>query len=214
MMNIRATITSRLGLFTNPLVDAATSANDFDFADMRRTPMSIYMTITPDNLGRLQPIINLFFQQCIDVQMRDGMPEDHREMRHKVLFMLDEFPAIGQIQVLKKANAFVAQYGLRMVFVVQALSQLVELYGEMGCESLVKNCGMEVIFPPNHQRERPARVPDRQGTVGNLVLRPIDVSVRVGSTAGGDAAARAAANVAAEMPHHARRDARHPGKQG
>ena len=45
--NIVSTMTAPLNVFSNPVVDAATSRSDFDLADVRKKPMSIYVGINP-----------------------------------------------------------------------------------------------------------------------------------------------------------------------
>ena len=72
--SIRKTFTSRLDLWLNPILDAATSGNDFDLRDLQRQPMSIYVGVNPDDLHRLRPVLNLFFQQAIGLQTR-ALPE-------------------------------------------------------------------------------------------------------------------------------------------
>ena len=56
--SVRKTFTSRLDLWANPLLDAATSGDDFDLRDLRRKPMSIYVGVNPDDLHRLRPILD------------------------------------------------------------------------------------------------------------------------------------------------------------
>ena len=51
--SIRKTFTSRLDLWLNPILDAATSGNDFDLRELRCKPMSIYVGVNPDDLHRL-----------------------------------------------------------------------------------------------------------------------------------------------------------------
>ena len=63
--SIRKTFTSRLDLWLNPMLDAATAGNDFDLRDLRRRPTSIYVGVNPDDLHRLRPVLSLFFQQAI-----------------------------------------------------------------------------------------------------------------------------------------------------
>lgn len=69
--SIRKTFTSRFDLFTNPIIDAATSANDFDISAVRKRRISIYLGITPNTLDRLAPLLNLFFQQVVDLNTRE-----------------------------------------------------------------------------------------------------------------------------------------------
>ena len=80
---------SRLELWMNPLVDAATSANDFDLRDLRKRRMTIYLGVTPDNLDRMAPLLNLFFQQLIDLNTRE-LPERNPDLKYQCLLLPDE----------------------------------------------------------------------------------------------------------------------------
>lgn len=145
--SIRKTFTSRLDLWLNPLIDAATAESDFDFRDLRRTPTSIYVRINPDNIARLQPLLNLFFQQAIGLQTRE-LPEHNPALRHQLLLCLDEFAALGRVPVIADATAFLPGYNVRALLIVQSHSQLVERYGAEGARSLRKMLAARIVFPP------------------------------------------------------------------
>src|SRR3546814_6387032 len=78
---IKKTITNVLGLWLNPLVDAATAASDFDLRQLRQRPMSIYLGVSPDELDRIAPLYNLLFQQLIDLNVRE-LPDENRSEEH------------------------------------------------------------------------------------------------------------------------------------
>ena len=145
--SIRKTFTSRLDLWLNPMIDAATSANDFDLRELRKRAISIYVQINPDNIARLQPLLNLFFQQAIGLQTRE-LPENNPRLRHQVLLMLDEFPALGRIPVIAESTAFLPGYNVRTVVIVQSNSQLIEKYGVEGAKSIRKMLAARIVFPP------------------------------------------------------------------
>jgi type IV secretion system protein VirD4 len=145
--SIRKTFTSRLDLWLNPLIDAATADNDFDFRGLRRRPMSIYVRINPDNIARLQPLLNLFFQQAIGLQTRE-LPEDNPALKLQLLLVLDEFPALGRIPVIADSTAFLPGYNVRPLIIVQSHSQLVERYGPDGARSIRKMLAARIVFPP------------------------------------------------------------------
>ncbi|MBT2320789.1 type IV secretory system conjugative DNA transfer family protein [Variovorax paradoxus] len=145
--SIRKTFTSRLDLWLNPMIDAATSANDFDLHELRKRAISIYVQINPDNIARLQPLLNLFFQQAIGLQTRE-LPENNPALRHQVLLMLDEFPALGRIPVIAESTAFLPGYNVRTVVIVQSNSQLIEKYGVEGAKSIRKMLAARIVFPP------------------------------------------------------------------
>lgn len=138
---------SRLELWYNPLVDAATSANDFDLRDVRKKRMSIYLGVTPDNLDRVAPLLNLFFQQLIDLNTRE-LPEHNPALKYQCLLLADEFTAIGKIQVLSKGISYIAGYGLRMLPVIQSPAQVVEVYGKHAAETFTTNHALQIVFPP------------------------------------------------------------------
>lgn len=145
--SIRKTFTSRLDLWLNPMIDAATSANDFDLRELRKRPISIYVQINPDNIARLQPLLNLFFQQAIGLQTRE-LPENNPALKHQLMLMLDEFAALGRIPVIAESTAFLPGYNVRVVIIVQSHSQLIEKYGVEGAKSIRKMLAARIVFPP------------------------------------------------------------------
>lgn len=138
---------SRLELWMNPIVDAATSGNDFDLRDLRRKRISIYVGITPDNLERLTPLVNLFFQQLIDLNTR-VLPSQDKDLKYTCLLLMDEFTAIGKINILSKGISFIAGYGLRMMPIIQSASQLTDVYGKDAALTFTTNHALNIVFPP------------------------------------------------------------------
>jgi type IV secretion system protein VirD4 len=147
--DIKKTITNVLGLWLNPIVDAATSASDFDLRDLRKRRMSIYLGVSPDELDRIAPLYNLLFQQLIDLNVRD-LPDETTTV--PVLVILDEFARLGRASVIASAFSYVAGYGIRLLPVIQSRSQLRSVYGEHVADEIVANCGVEVAFTPKELR--------------------------------------------------------------
>ena len=147
--DIKKTITNVLGLWLNPVVDAATSTSDFDLRDLRKRPMSIYLGVSPDELDRIAPLYNLLFQQLIDLNVRE-LPDDTTSV--PVLVILDEFARLGRASVIASAFSYVAGYGIRLLPVIQSRSQLRGVYGEHVADEIVANCGVEVAFTPKELR--------------------------------------------------------------
>ena len=144
--SIKQTITSRMNLWLNPRVDAATSASDFDLRDLRSKPISIYLGVTPDNMARVAPLSTLFVQQLVDLNTRE-LPGGRRHPV-EVLVLLDEFARIGHASVIAKGFSYVAGYGLRLLPVIQSPSQLRAEYGPDVADEIMTNCGVEVVFTP------------------------------------------------------------------
>ncbi len=149
--SIRKSFTSALELFYNPVIDAVTSSNDFDLREIRQKRMSIYVGVTPDDLQRLSPLINLFFQQLIDLNTRE-LPEQNPLLKHQVLLLMDEFAAIGKVNILSRGISYVAGYGLRLLTIIQSPSQLRETYGHDGAETLIENHALQIVFAPKNPK--------------------------------------------------------------
>ena len=147
--DIKKTITNVLGLWLNPLVDAATATSDFDLRQLRSRPMSIYLGVSPDELDRIAPLYNLLFQQLIDLNVR-ALPDENSAV--PVLVILDEFARLGRASVIASAFSYVAGYGIRLMPVIQSRSQLRGVYGEHVADEIVANCGVEVAFTPKELR--------------------------------------------------------------
>ncbi len=145
---VMTTFRSRLELWSNPLVDAATSANDFDLRDVRKKRMTIYLGVTPDNLDRMAFLLNLFFQQLIDLNTRE-LPERNPLLKYQCLIVADEFTAMGKVNVLSKGISYIAGYGLRLLPIIQSPAQVVEVYGKDAAQTFTTNHALQIVFPPS-----------------------------------------------------------------
>ncbi|WP_421380714.1 type IV secretory system conjugative DNA transfer family protein (plasmid) [Paraburkholderia sp. DD10] len=152
--NIVSTMTAPLNVFSNPVVDAATSRSDFDLADVRKKRMSIYVGIKPGDLKAGALLVNLFFSQLIDLNTRE-LPAGNPALKYQCGMLMDEFAAPGKIDIIDTANAFIAGYNLRLMLIFQGMSQIEDpkLYGRHGAETLAINCKMRSLYAPRTVKE-------------------------------------------------------------
>lgn len=152
--NIKATFDAALLMFSIPTLDWATSASDFDLAQVRRQKMTIYLGIPVDKLRLSERLINLYFTQLINLNTRT-LPEDDASLKYQCLLINDEFTAAGRLDVLLTSAAFIAGYNLRLLTIIQSTAQLKNpsLYGREGAETLLANHAVRVIFPPTTREE-------------------------------------------------------------
>ena len=143
---VKSTLTSALNLWANPNIDAATAASDFDLRTFRQHRASVFVGVAQDQLVTLAPLLNLFFQQAV-ATLSHALPSE--DETHEVLFMIDEFAMLGQMQTLVKGLALLAGYKIRIVLITQGLGQLKEIYGPGGQESILQNCALQVFFASN-----------------------------------------------------------------
>ncbi|CAE6850520.1 Conjugal transfer protein TraG [Paraburkholderia aspalathi] len=149
--SIRKTFTAKLELWLNPLVDAATSGDSFDLRDLRRRKISVYVGVRPGDLDRLRLILNLFFEQLLDLNTIE-MPEDNPALKYELLMMMDEFTAVGRMPIFAKTISFMGGYNIRPFIIVQGFSQLRSTYGADVAETIVTCCGGLIAFAPKEQK--------------------------------------------------------------
>jgi type IV secretion system protein VirD4 len=150
--SIRRTFTSRLELWANPLLDAATSACDFDLRELRKKLMTIYIGIAPKDMDRLSPLVSLIFQQALAANT-DELPEHNPALKHQVLLLMEEIPVFGRIPILTKSAGLLRGYGIRLFLIMQALSQIRDVYGENGAQTLLKTMGARIHFSASDMQD-------------------------------------------------------------
>jgi type IV secretion system protein VirD4 len=67
--------------------------------------------------------------------------------RHRLLFMVDEFPSLKRMEIFADALSYMAGYGLKAYLITQDIRQIVDEYGPN--ESIVSNCHVRVAYAPN-----------------------------------------------------------------
>jgi type IV secretion system protein VirD4 len=67
--------------------------------------------------------------------------------------LLDEFTALGRINILNAAVGYLAGYNLRLVTVIQAVSQLESVYGQHDARTFATNHALQVLYAPREQRD-------------------------------------------------------------
>ncbi|MBO4576370.1 MAG: type IV secretory system conjugative DNA transfer family protein [Neisseriaceae bacterium] len=150
--NIITSFAAPLDIFNDPIVEAATSQNDFDFRDLRRQKMSIFVAIQPNDLDRFQILTNLFFSQLINENIKQGLPEHSSQLKYQTLLLIDEFTLLGYMSVFQKGVSFIAGYNLRLALVFQAASQVEGVYKQTGMKTFFSNFTTQTIFAEKDQK--------------------------------------------------------------
>jgi type IV secretion system protein VirD4 len=152
LAGIISCFTGPLTTWTNPIVDAATSGDDFDLRNLRKKKMAIYVGVTPDYLPEAALLMNAFFSTLINMNTKET-PEQNKDLQYQCLLILDEFTAMGRVNILAKSAAYIAEYGLRVLTIIQSLSQLDGEYGKETSRTYVTNHALQIIFAPREQRD-------------------------------------------------------------
>lgn len=166
LKNILSSFIAPLALWGNAVVDKATSADDFDLRQLRRRRMSVYIHIPASEVTQAGFILNLFFSQLINENVRE-LPEDNPELKYQCMLLLDEFTALGKVAMIAKGVGYMAGYNLRLCIVIQDRSQLEAVYGREDAHNILSNMGALVVFTPNQVKE----AEEYSKLIGNLTVQ-------------------------------------------
>ena len=161
---VLSTAMSFLGLYRDPVVAHVTRRCDWRIADLVEgaRPASLYLVVPPSDISRTKPLVRLLLNQ-IGRRLTEDL--GRRDQRHRLLLMLDEFPALGRLDFFESALAFMAGYGLKAVLIAQSLNQIEKAYGANN--AILDNCHVRVCFATNDERTA-KRVSDALGTATEL----------------------------------------------
>lgn len=149
--SIIGSLTDPLQVYADPLVRDAVAYSDFNILDLVKKPISLYLVIPfPDQI-RLKPLVRLFFSMAI-YRLTEHMDFDKAKTvknPYKLLFLIDEFPSLGKLEIFETAMAVMGGFGLRALLIIQDFEQLYKAYGQN--ETVVSNCHVKIVYAPNNQ---------------------------------------------------------------
>jgi type IV secretion system protein VirD4 len=161
---VLSTAMSFLGLYRDPVIAQVTRACDWRIRDLvdGAGPVSLYLVVPPSDISRTKPLIRLILNQ-IGRRLTEELTA--KDKQHRLLIMLDEFPALGRLDFFESALAFMAGYGIKSFLIAQSLNQIDKAYGPNN--AILDNCHVRVAFATNDDRTA-KRLSDTLGTTTEM----------------------------------------------
>ncbi|WP_254426727.1 type IV secretory system conjugative DNA transfer family protein [Rhodanobacter sp. C06] len=150
--SVIATVQAPLQQFLSPILATATNATDFDVNALRKRPTTLYVIIPTNKLDESSKLLNIFFSTVIGANLGKQLGEEP-ELKHQLLMLMDEFTAMGRVDVWAKRISISASYGVRDLCIVQSRSQLRSAYGDHDAQNFITNHGAQIVFAPREQAD-------------------------------------------------------------
>ena len=170
LAGIVSTAKSCVNLYNEPLIARNTSTSDFRISDLMNAehPVSLYLVVPPSDIARTRPLIRVLLNQ-IGRRLTERMDfGDKPAYRHKLLFLLDEFPSLGKLAFFETQLAYLAGYGIKAFLIVQSLNQLQAVYGQNN--SILDNCHVRLTYTALDDRTA-KRISDLVGQTTHVKLQ-------------------------------------------
>ncbi len=128
-----------------PEIQTTLSGSDhsLDLADLKRRPVTIYLSLPAMRMGSCSRWLRLFVNLALN-----SFEAERVTPRYPVLMCLDEFAVLGPMKTLEDAAGQIAGLGCKLWVVLQDLNQLKSLYAERW-ETFMGNAGVLQFFGNN-----------------------------------------------------------------
>jgi len=122
---VLSTAQSQTHFLDSPRLAACLERSSFALEELRRDddPLSVYLVLPPKRLATHGRWLRLLVAGAIDSMAAAADPP-----RQPVLFLLDEFAALGHLGAIQRAMGLMAGFGCQLWPIVQDLAQLQSLY--------------------------------------------------------------------------------------
>jgi type IV secretion system protein VirD4 len=141
--NLRDTLQSKFAMWSDERIIENVSGSDFDFADLKSGRATVYVEMPLEALEAYGPWVRVVLMSALDAMLRTRAQPDI-----SVLFVLDEFLALGPFEEFRNAIRTHAGAGVRLWFFLQDLGSL-ELYYPNGGWKPFLNCAVKQYFGTN-----------------------------------------------------------------
>lgn len=135
-----STIQQQTHFLDSPRLHGVLQKSTFDFSDLKSKLCTIYLVLPPERLPTYNRWLRLMISIALTTLSRTtGKPKE------PIKFIIDEFPALGQLKTIETALGLMAGYGVQFHIICQDLNQLKATY-ESRWESFIANSGIVQVF--------------------------------------------------------------------
>jgi len=148
----------------SPRMTAVLDHSDFAFADLKVRTATVFLVLPPDRITTYARWLRLMVTQSLQDMTRAPASVAARPPA-PVLYLLDEFAALGHLAPVERAMSLMAGYGVQLWPILQDVHQLRATYGARA-GTFFSNLGVLQIFGVNdHESARLASDLLGHGTV-------------------------------------------------
>lgn len=125
----------------DPAIADVLGASTFNLSSLKTGAGSLYLVLPPHYIDSKAAFLRLFVRSALNTMAAGGSGKGGR-----CLFLLDEFYALGRLDIVAKAAGLMRSYGVSLFPFLQDLGQLQELYGVKGAETFFGNADAHIFF--------------------------------------------------------------------
>lgn len=128
----------------SPRMAGVLQRSDFAFSDLKTGIATVFLVLPPDRIATYSRWLRLMISQSLTEMTRTPSSGS----TSPVLFLLDEFAALGYLPAVERAMGLLAGYGVQLWPILQDIHQLKATYGPRA-GTFLSNAGVLQVFGVN-----------------------------------------------------------------
>lgn len=144
---VLTTVAGHLKWLGSPGMQNILGKSDFAMKDLQERLTTIYLILPPEELDTHSRFLRVFVAMGLRaVFRRADMEGSNPTKKTEVLFVLDEFLALGRMDMMIRAENVGRSYGLKVWPICQNIEGLFSVYGEESAQTFFDGSGVIQLF--------------------------------------------------------------------
>ena len=140
---VRSSAQRHTHFLDSPRMTTVLDHSDFAFDTLKERTTTVFLVLPPDRISTYSRWLRLMVSQAMTDLARSSV-----QPPAPVLFLLDEFAALGRLEPVERAMGLMAGYGVQLWPILQDLHQLRGTYGTHA-GTFLSNAGLVQVFNVN-----------------------------------------------------------------
>ena len=134
----------------NRSFEAVLENSTFSFNDLQNKDTTVYLVVPEEFIDNCAIWVRLILESAVfsvpDIFSSTGKNTAHLDQEERVLFLLDELPAFGQLDIVSNGMATLRGRGINLWLFIQNIAQLEATYGKEKTKVIIGNTSFLQVF--------------------------------------------------------------------
>ncbi|WP_156601289.1 type IV secretory system conjugative DNA transfer family protein [Helicobacter pylori] len=140
--SIKSVYSRFMQVFTSYQVKSATDSMSFEYEDLRKDNITLYIKIAQTDIDTLAPLIRILLESIA----KNLLLKESKKFEERVYLFLDEFVRFGKLPFLLEMPALSRSYGVVLIFITQSNALIEKYYGREDARIVNSTVAYKVIF--------------------------------------------------------------------
>ncbi len=143
--SIKSVFNRMMNIFNNYQVRDATQGMSFQYEDLRKENITLYIKIAQTDINTLAPLIRILLESIT----KNLMTRESKVINERIYMLLDEFIRFGKLEFLTEAPALCRSYNIVPIYVTQDFAMVEKAYSKEDLRQMNGTTAYRILFRMN-----------------------------------------------------------------